>query len=77
MRLGESPRMVTATGTVVSEPKISPNGFASFLFKLRSVQLDGKAEPSTATVLARWHGHPQFGDKLRLSGIGRSSPGSA
>src|SRR5215475_13117696 len=33
--LGERPRVVTTVGYVITEPKISPSGFATFLFKLR------------------------------------------
>src|SRR5438093_11153708 len=37
--IGNSPRVLTATGFVISEPKIAPNGFATFLLKLESVEL--------------------------------------
>ena len=36
-KLGERPRVVTAVGYVISEPKIAPSGFATFLLKLRSI----------------------------------------
>src|SRR5437763_867817 len=39
-RLGERPRVVTATGAVVSEPKIATNGIATFLLRLRSIELE-------------------------------------
>src|SRR6266571_2240961 len=31
--LGSRPRVVTATGCIISEPKIAPSGFATFLLK--------------------------------------------
>jgi hypothetical protein len=37
-QLGERPRALSATGFVVAEPKIAPNGFATFLFKLKSIE---------------------------------------
>src|SRR5215469_15159608 len=37
-KLGERPRVVTAVGCVVTEPKIAPSGFATFLLKLKSIQ---------------------------------------
>ena len=40
-QLGDRPRVVTATGTVVSEPKVAPNGFATFLLRLESIELEG------------------------------------
>ncbi len=71
-RLGDRPRVITATGAVVSEPKISPNGSAGFLLKLRSIELEGNSESSTATILVKWRGNPQFGDELHL--FGAASP---
>ncbi len=34
--LGTRPRVVTAAGCVVSEPKVAPSGFATFLLKLKA-----------------------------------------
>jgi competence protein ComEC len=69
VRLGQRARVVTARGVVVSVPKIAPNGFASFMLKLRSMELEGNNEPSKAILLVRWRGQPEFGNELRLSGI--------
>ena len=33
-RLGPSPDAITATGTIISEPKVAPNGLTSFLLHL-------------------------------------------
>jgi competence protein ComEC len=68
-RLGERARAITAIGTVAGEPKIAPNGFATFLLKLESVELEDKIEPTNATCLVRWRGTPNFGDELKLFGI--------
>src|SRR5256885_17052354 len=46
--LTERERVVNAVGFVTSEPKIAPNGFATFLFELESIDFGGKTEPTTA-----------------------------
>ncbi|MDQ2824681.1 MAG: ComEC/Rec2 family competence protein, partial [Verrucomicrobiota bacterium] len=50
-------------------PKVAPSGFATFLLKLKSIELEGKREETSASVLVRWRGSPKFGDELRLFGI--------
>jgi competence protein ComEC len=67
--LGEHSRAVNANGCVISEPKIAPNGFATFLLQLSSIEFEGRKEPTNATLLARWRGAPEFGDELKLFGI--------
>ncbi len=67
-KLGERPRVVTAVGYVITEPKIAPSGFATFLLKLRSIELEGKTESTRAVWQVRWKGAPQFGDELKLFG---------
>ena len=69
VRLGERMRPLTAIGAVVSEPKVAPNEFATFLFKLKSLELEGRTESTSATWLVRWRGAPEFGDELKLFGI--------
>jgi len=66
--LGNQPRVVTATGFVINEPKIAPNGFATFLLKLESIELEGRKQPTRADLQVRWRGAPEFGDELRLFG---------
>jgi competence protein ComEC len=66
--LGERPRVVTAIGCVITEPKIGASGFATFLLKLRSVEFEGKKESTGAVWQVRWKGAPEFGDELKLSG---------
>ncbi len=68
-RLGDRPRAINATGAVVTEPKIAPNGIATFLCQLESIELEGKKESTNAIILVRWRGHPEFGDELKLFGI--------
>ena len=65
--LTERPRIVTAIGFVTSEPKVVSNGFATFLFKLESIEFEGAARSTSATLLARWRGNPKFGDKLKFA----------
>jgi ComEC/Rec2-related protein len=67
-QLGNRPRVVTATGIVISEPKIAPNGFATFLLKLESIELEGTNKRAGATWLVRWRGVPEYGNELRLFG---------
>lgn len=67
--LTERPRVVTAIGFVSSEPKIAPNGFATFLLDLESIEFAGEKRSTTARVLVRWRGNPEFGDELKLFGV--------
>ena len=67
-KLGERPRVVTAVGCVITEPKISPSGFATFLLKLKSIELEGKTQSTLAVWQVRWKGAPEFGDELKLFG---------
>src|SRR5262245_54975047 len=66
--LGERPRVVTAVGSVISEPKIARSGFATFLLKLRSIQFESKNESTDAVWQVRWKGAPEFGDELKFFG---------
>jgi len=67
--LGERPRMITATGAVVSEPRLLPNGKAVFLMQLSNVELEGVTRPTGATIQVRWKGKPSLGDELQLFGM--------
>src|SRR5213078_1519084 len=66
--LGNRPRIVAATGSVISEPKIAPNGFATFLLRLESIELESRKQLTHAVWRVRWRGTPEFGDALRLFG---------
>ena len=46
--LGSRPRVVTAIGSVVSEPKIASSGFATFLLELRSIEFEGRKQSTRA-----------------------------
>src|SRR5262245_42082656 len=72
--LGSRPRVVTATGCVISEPKIAPSGFATFLLKLNSIELEGQKRTTRAVWQVRWKGAPEFGDELKLFGIAEVIP---
>jgi competence protein ComEC len=67
--LTERPRVVRADGIVTSEPKVATNGFATFLFELKSIEFEGKRHPTNATLLVRWRGSAEFGDELKLFGV--------
>ncbi len=67
--LGEQSRVATGTGTVVSEPKMASNGYATFLLKLSSLRLEDETVESDATIFVRWRGQAQFGDELQLFGV--------
>src|SRR5437899_4556232 len=67
--LGGRPRVVTAIGSVITEPKVAPSGFATFLLKLKSIEFEGRKQPSRAVWQVRWKGAPEFCDELKLFGI--------
>lgn len=66
--LGEKPRPISILGRVVSEPKISPNGSASFLLQAESIEMDGEARPCNTKLFARWRHAVEFGDEVKLFG---------
>jgi ComEC/Rec2-related protein len=65
---GNAPRPITARGAVITEPKVSERGSASFLLEARSVELDGQTLPCAARFLARWQHQVEFGDEVQLFG---------
>src|SRR3954470_50442 len=67
-KLGERPRVVTAVGYVITEPKISATGFATFQLKLKSIELENKTESTRGVWQVRWKSAPEFGDELKLFG---------
>jgi len=66
--LGNEPRPITVRGFVVSEPKISASGSASFLLRAESIALDGATRPCRAKFFARWRHEVEFGDEIQLFG---------
>src|SRR5438094_7739934 len=75
-QLGSRPRVVTATGAVITEPKIAPSGFATFLLKLKSIELEGRKQSTHAIWQVRWKGVPEFGDELKFFGTAEPIPPS-
>ena len=67
--LGNRPRVLTAIGCVISEPKTASSGFATFLFKLKSIELEGRKQSTHAVWQVRWKGAPEFvsGDLMSLT----------
>ena len=55
-QLGDRPRVLTATGYVISEPKVTPNGFATFLLKLESIELEDRKQATRAIWQVLWQG---------------------
>ncbi len=72
--LGSRPRVVTAIGCVVTEPKIAASGFATFLLKLKSIEFEGRKQSTGAVCQVRWKGAPEFGDELKLFGMAEIIP---
>src|SRR5262249_58289596 len=58
-QLGERPRIVTAVGCVITEPKIAPSGFATFLLKLKSVEFEGRKQWTHAVWQVRCKRPPE------------------
>ena len=73
--LGEESRPVTVRGAVISEPKFSERGSASFLFQADSIEIDGETHSSRAKLFARWRHAVEFGDELQLFGTAERVPG--
>ena len=73
VELGSRPRIVVATGFIISEPKIAPNGFATFLLRLELIELEGRTQPARAVWRVRWRGTPEFGDACGFSELQESS----
>jgi competence protein ComEC len=72
--LGGRPRVVSATGYVITEPKIAPSGFATFLLELKSIEFEGQKQSVHAVWQVHWKGTPEFGDELKLFGIAEVIP---
>lgn len=67
--LGTQPQPLTVVGSVVSEPRISQRGLASFLFRVESIERDGVTFRSNATLSVRWRGRAAIGNQLQLFGV--------
>jgi competence protein ComEC len=60
---------------VISEPKISQRGSASFLLQAESIEIDGETRPCQAKFLARWRQSVAFGDEVKLFGTAQKIEG--
>ena len=67
--LGSEPQAIVARGIVMTEPRVSAKGTASFLLRLDSLERAGRVEASSATLSASWRGDVQMGDSLQLFGV--------
>jgi len=72
--LGSRPRVVTAIGSVISEPKIAPSGFATFLLQLKSIEFEDRKQSTRAVWQVRWKSAPEFGDELKFFGTAEPIP---
>ena len=73
--LGEGPQPITVRGAVISEPRISERGTASFLLKAESIEIDGETRVCRAKFFARWQHAVEFGDEVRLFGTAQKIEG--
>jgi competence protein ComEC len=73
-QLGGRPRVVTVIGCIITEPKIAPSGFATFLLRLESIEFEGEKQSTHAVWQVRWKGMPEFGDELKLFGMAEVVP---
>ena len=67
--LGTEPVALAARGVVISEPRRSARGVASFHFRLSSIQGRAEFQLAGATLLARWRGEVRYGDEVQLFGV--------
>ena len=72
--IGTQSQNLTARGTVISEPKVSSNGVASFLFELETIGSETEQRRSQASIFVRSRGSPEFGDELQLFGMAGPVP---
>src|SRR5213594_1365674 len=72
--LGSRPRVVTAIGSVITEPKIASSGFATFLLRLKSIEFEDRKRSTCAVWQVRWKGAPEFGDELKFFGTAEPIP---
>src|SRR4030095_3548390 len=72
--LGGRLRVVSATGYVITEPKIAPSGFATFLLRLKSIEFEGRKQSTHAVWQLRWKGAPEFGGEFNVFGIAEVIP---
>ena len=74
-QLGDEPRPITVRGTVLTEPKTSERGYASFLLQAEAVEIDGESHPCRAKLFTRWRHTLGFGDEVKLFGTAQKVEG--
>src|SRR5438094_3585856 len=67
--LGGRPRVVTAIGCIITEPKVAPSGFATFLLKLKSIEFEGRYQQTRAVWRVCWRVAQEFDYESTLFGI--------
>jgi ComEC/Rec2-related protein len=73
--LGDEPRPTTVRGSVISEPKLSARGTASFLLQTESIEVDGEVQNCRAKFFVRWRHAVEFGDEVKLFGTAQPIDG--
>jgi competence protein ComEC len=73
--LGNGPQPVTVRGAVISEPKLSERGSASFLLAAEAIEIDGETRSCGAKFFVRWRHAVEFGDQVRLFGTAQPIEG--
>src|SRR2546423_3215112 len=73
--LGNEPRPVTVRGAVITEPKISERGSASFLMEAESIEIDGETSRCRAKLVVRWRHDVEVGDEVKLFGTAQPVDG--
>src|SRR5436190_15563632 len=73
--LGDEPRPLTVRGAVITEPKISGRGTASFLLQAESIEIDGEEHNCRAKFFVRWRHTVEFGDEVKLFGTAQPIDG--
>jgi competence protein ComEC len=73
--VGEEPRPITVRGAVITEPKTSERGYASFLLKAEEIEVDGESHSCSAKLFTRWRHTVDFGDEVKLFGTAQKIEG--
>ena len=68
-QIGTQSQNCVVRGVVVSEPKFSASGFASFLFELETIGSEKDQRSSQATIFVRSRASAEFGDEIQLFGV--------
>ena len=72
--IGAQSKNCTVHGAVISEPKLSTNGFIAFLFQLKEIETETGKRSSSVTIFVRSRAAAEFGDELQLFGASGPIP---